>query len=163
MAGAFEQVPRWVLVIPRLYVGVVFLAAGAGQLAGSEEWTLPGQGWPASMHAQIVAWIPQSASWYSAFETNSVLPHTDVLAPALAMAHLVIGLALVLGVWTRLVAVMAALLLLNYAAAEGTALYGAGEPSAYLALLLAVWLGRGGETLGVDAILASRRTKGGSS
>jgi uncharacterized membrane protein YphA (DoxX/SURF4 family) len=163
MAGAFAQVPRWVLVIPRIYVGVVFLAAGAGQLTHSPEWTDPGQSWPAALHAQIVAWIPQSAWWYRPFETHAVLPHTDVWAPAVAVAHIALGLALVLGLWTRFVAVIAGLLLLNYAAAQGYALYGAGDPSAYLALLLAVWLGRGGETWGVDAILASRGTRGASS
>jgi len=158
-AGASEQVPRWVMVIPRIYVGAVFLAAGIGQLGHAREWTEPGRSWPTALHAQIAAWIPHSAWYYRSFELQSVLPHTDLLAPAIGVAHVVIGLALLLGIWTRVAAVVAMALLLNYVAAEGYTVYGAGDPSAYLALLLVVWLGRGGETWGLDVVVATRRSR----
>ena len=158
MEGREETaIPRWPLVIPRIYVGMVFLAAGIGQLTASADWTAAGQSWPQALHVQLTTWLPQSAAWYRPFMTHILLPRTDVIAPVVGWIHLAIGIALIAGTWTRLVAAIAAVLLLNYAAAAGGALYGAADPSAYLALLIAVWLGRAGRTWGVDAILARRQ------
>jgi uncharacterized membrane protein YphA (DoxX/SURF4 family) len=150
------QAPRWTLVIPRVYVGVIFVAAGVGQLAGSSEWTKPGQGWPAALHAQIAEWAPHSAAWYRPLEVHAFLPHAGLLAAVLAWVHLGLGVALIAGIWTRLVAAIAIVLLANYTAAQGYVLYGAGDAPAYLALLVAVWLGRAGRTWGLDALLARR-------
>jgi uncharacterized membrane protein YphA (DoxX/SURF4 family) len=152
-----DAIPRWPLVIPRIYTGVVFAAAGAEQLTGSTTWTAAGQSWPQALHEQLTSWLPHSAAWYAPFITHTLLPRTDVIAPALAWVHLTVGIALIAGLWTRVTALIAGILLLNYAAAAGSALYGAADSSAYLALLIAVWLGRAGRTWGVDALLARRQ------
>jgi len=145
------------LVIPRVYAGAVFAAAGVGQLTASTIWTAPGQSWPQALSAQLSAWLPHSATWYWPVITHVLLPRVDVIAPALGCVHLIVGIALIAGIWTRLTALIAAVLLLNYVAAAGSAMYGAADPSAYLALIIAVWLGRAGRTWGVDAFLARRR------
>ncbi len=131
--------------------------AGAEQLTGSTTWTAAGQSWPQALREQLTSWLPHSAVWYGPFITHVVLPRTDVIAPALGWVHLIVGIALIAGIWTRLTALIAGVLLLSYAAAAGNALYGAADPSAYLALLVAVWLGRAGRTWGVDAVLARRQ------
>jgi uncharacterized membrane protein YphA (DoxX/SURF4 family) len=151
------SIPRWPLVIPRIYVGIVFLAAGVGQLTASTDWTAGGQSWPQALHVQLTTWLAHSAVWYRPFITHFLLPRTDIIAPALGWIHVLLGIALIAGIGTRLAAAIVAVLLLNYAAAAGDALYGAAEPSAYLALVIAVWLGRAGRTWGVDAILARRQ------
>lgn len=151
--GTASRVRAWPLVIARIYVGTVFAAAGIGQLSRSSDWTEPGQSWPDALQAQLAQWIPHSAPWYRAVETILLMPHASLLAPLVSVAHIVVGALLILGFWTQGIALIAAFLLLNYIAAEGTVIYGAGDPTAYLALVVTVWLGRAGDTWGLDAIL----------
>jgi uncharacterized membrane protein YphA (DoxX/SURF4 family) len=61
--------------------------------------------------------------------THVWLPHTDTIAPMIAVAHLVVGLALVLGVCTRLTAGIALVLLANYLAAAGSWPFFESDPS----------------------------------
>jgi uncharacterized membrane protein YphA (DoxX/SURF4 family) len=95
---ADDAVPQWAFVIPRIYVGAVFAAAGFGQLTHSPEWMNPGQSWAAVLHGQITEWLPQSAAWYRPLEINIALPHADLLAPMLAWLHPEVGLGLIAGI-----------------------------------------------------------------
>jgi uncharacterized membrane protein YphA (DoxX/SURF4 family) len=156
ITGPRRPLSRRIFVLPRVYAGVVFATAGLGQLRASAVWTDPGQSWPAALHEQLAQWAPHTATWYSAILTQWWMPHADGLAPVVAWLHLVIGVALVLGVATRLAAAVAIVMLLNYAAAAGHTLYGAWDTAAYTALALTVWLARAGREWGVDAVLARR-------
>ena len=149
-------VRRWPLVIPRLYAGVVFAAAGIGQATHSVDWAQPRQSWPDALHAQILKWAPHSTAWYRPVEAW-LLPHVAILAPLIAGLHIAIGTLLILGLWTETAALIAGALLLNYMAAMGSPIYGAGDAAAYIALVIAILLGRAGRTWGVDALLATRR------
>jgi uncharacterized membrane protein YphA (DoxX/SURF4 family) len=161
MTAPGRRLSRRIFVLPRVYAGVVFAAAGLGQLRASAVWTDPGQSWPAALHEQLAQWSPHAASWYTTILTQWLMPHADAVAPLVAWLNLVIGVALVLGVATRLVAAGAVVLLLNYAAAAGHSIYGAWDTAAYTALALTVWLARAGREWGVDAGLARRWPSGG--
>lgn len=156
MSEPSRRLSRRIFVLPRVYVGVVFAVAGMGQLRASAVWTDPGQSWPAALHEQLAQWLPHAASWYSPILTQWLMPHADSVAPLVAWLNLLMGVALVLGVATRLVAAAAVVLLLNYAAAAGHSIYGAWPTAAYTALALTVWLARAGREWGVDAVLAPR-------
>jgi uncharacterized membrane protein YphA (DoxX/SURF4 family) len=156
ITGPRRRLSRRIFVLPRVYVGVVFAAAGIGQVRTTAVWTDPGQSWPAALHEQLAQWSAHTATWYTTILTQWLMPHADRLAPFLAWLHILIGVALVLGVATRLVAAVAVVLLLNYSAAAGHAVYGAWDTAAYTALTLTVWLARAGREWGVDAVLAPR-------
>jgi len=150
------QISRWPLAVARLYVGVVFLWAGVEQLRDGAQWTAPGQSWAAALHQQLTEWAPHAAVWYHGVLTQLLLPHTDVIAAPLAWLHILIGVALVLGVATRLAAGIALALLFNYMAASGHRPYGEWDAPAYAALALTLGLGAAGRTLGADVILKRR-------
>src|ERR1700722_6273070 len=121
-----SRVPLWPLAVARIYVGLVFVAAGVRQVVGAAPWVVPGDTWSAAMHQQLTTWAPHTAGWYGRILTHLLLPHAAVIAPLVAWAHVVLGVALVLGLGTRVVAALVVLVLLNYMAAAGSKVYGPG-------------------------------------
>jgi thiosulfate dehydrogenase (quinone) large subunit len=146
-----SRVPLWPLAVARIYVGLVFIVAGVRQLGGTAPWVTPGETWSAAVHQQLTTWAPHTAGWYAGILTHVLLPHSDVIAPLVAWAHVVLGVALVLGLSTRLAAGLAVLVLLNYAAAAGSKVYGPGPTAVLTALALTVSLADAGRVWGLDA------------
>jgi len=151
-----RPVPVWPFVAARIYVGLVFATAGVRQLEEAAPWVTAGQHWPDAVRDQLAKWEPHSATWYHPILTQLLVPHVDTIAPLIAWANVLIGMALVLGVGTRLVAILGLVLLLNYMAAAGGRLYFPGPTAAYTALLLALVLAGAGQMWSVDAALARR-------
>jgi uncharacterized membrane protein YphA (DoxX/SURF4 family) len=148
-----SRIPRWPLALARIYLGAVFAVAGLRQLTDQAPWVKPGLDWPTAAHEKLVEWSAHSPSWYHNV-VDALLPHAAALAPVAAAAHVLLGLALVLGAFTRLTAALAFLLLCNYMAAAGTKPYSPGPLAAFAALALAVALADGGRVWGLDARMA---------
>jgi thiosulfate dehydrogenase (quinone) large subunit len=147
------------MALVRIYLGVVLGVAGVRQLVGAAPWVAAGQTWPAAVHQRLLESLPHTASWYRGTVNTVLLPHTDLVAPLVASVHLVLAVALVLGLGTRLAAALAMLLLLNYMAAAGTQVYSPGPIAVLAALALTVSLCDAGRVWGLDG----RRTPGGES
>jgi uncharacterized membrane protein YphA (DoxX/SURF4 family) len=149
------RVPRWPLAGARIYLGVVFVVAGLRQLTDRAPWVKPGLDWGTAAHDQLVAWSAHSPSWYHGV-VGGLLPLAATLAPGVAGVHVALGLALLLGAFTRVTSAVAFLLLCNYMAAAGTKPYSPGPLAVFAALALAVSLADGGRVWGFDGLMARR-------
>jgi uncharacterized membrane protein YphA (DoxX/SURF4 family) len=135
----------------RVVMGVIFLAVWSDNLAKGY---YSSGGW-----ADFVQHYADTTKLglYADVLNNVMIPHSAVFASGqFAIEFVVFGLFLVLGVFTPVSALLAALFQLNLlVATSGTTDW----PGTYIimaALLLAVSLSQAGRTLGVDALLARR-------
>jgi len=155
------RIPRWPLAATRIYLGVVFAVAGLRQLTDAAPWVKPGQQWAAAAHDKLVEWSAHTPTWYQGTLTH-FMHHTDMGARHIAVLHVVLGVALVLGLFTRFTGAFAFLLLCNYMAASASKPYSPGPTAAFAALALAVSLASAGRMWGLDAMLARRVSRTGA-
>ncbi len=141
---------RWLAVL-RIMMGVIFLTTWFANLQ-------KGFYTPDGLQHFFTAAYPQSHNPigpYAAFITNVLLPARAVFAPFQLVAELSLGVLLLLGLFTPLVAIGGAFFLFNIFLAT----YGAEWPWTYLSLIVvcvAVAASRAGRTFGLDARLVER-------
>ena len=103
--------------------------------------------------------FPQSANplgWYAAFIEGVILPIRSVFAPVQLIGEFLLGLFLVLGLFTPLTSILSAFFILN----TFLATYGHDWVWSYatiLGVLFVVFVTRAGRSLGVDAWLLQKR------
>ncbi|HEY6907754.1 MAG TPA: DoxX family membrane protein, partial [Myxococcales bacterium] len=107
-----SRVPRWLLVIPRLHLGVILLITVAGKLARG------------NFTAEMLQFLQRpgmaaAPAFYRAFVASEVIPHARVFAGLVIAGELLAGLSLLLGLGTRVGACVAMFLFLNYMLAKG--------------------------------------------
>jgi uncharacterized membrane protein YphA (DoxX/SURF4 family) len=144
-------VPRTLLVLPRLYLGIAFAVAVYAKL------TAPG-GFEKSLTGFLGGFAMQSAfAWYKAFVSAVVLPHAQLFAGLVVAGELVVAICMLFGFATRAAALVAILLLANYLCSKGMPVWSPASndvPDIILAVL--VFAGAAGRALGVDGILHER-------
>lgn len=98
----------WIWLIFRLYVGWQWLSAGIGKV-NAAAWT--GQnagaavtGFVQGALAQTEGANPQVLGWYAAFLENFVLPNAEVFSYLVVIGELLVGAALILGIFTGVAA-----------------------------------------------------------
>lgn len=144
---------RGALVLLRLYLGAIFLVAVTPKLRTDFAPRFNGM-------LEKVALV-DGHPFYQLFVRQVVQPHAAVFAAILPCAELLIGVALVLGLLTRLAAAGAILLLLNYLLAKGAWFwYPSSNDAAFILIALALLIGAAGRTRGLDALLARRWPRG---
>jgi uncharacterized membrane protein YphA (DoxX/SURF4 family) len=136
--SSLRVAPQWPFAAIRVYLGVVFAVAGVGQLLGASPWGRATD-WPTSLQRYLGAFGAKPAAFYSGFFQLLIL-HKDLVAVLLPWIHVIIGVALVLGVATRITTVLALFLLVNYMAMTGVMPYSPDPIAALAALALAVCL-----------------------
>ncbi len=93
--------------------------------------------------------------WYKAFLEHTVLPHAETFAQLTAIAEVVVGVGLVLGLFTGVAALLGLWLSVNYGlAAQHLNPASFGLHYLLVALMIAFFCARAGRTLGLDAWLA---------
>jgi uncharacterized membrane protein YphA (DoxX/SURF4 family) len=140
---------RAALAFLRVYLGLLFLSASILKLRG---------GFAASFADFLnhVA-LTRSAEFYREFLHAVVLPNAPLFARVIPWGELVVGVTLLLGLATRLSAAGALVLLVNYMLAKGAWFwYPSSSDAALAAIAVAIVLGAGGRTFGIDAVLARR-------
>jgi len=85
-----------------------------------------------------------------------LINHANTMAHDVAVIHIVLGLALIVGLLTRITGAVAVLLLCNYMAASGTKPFSPGPAAAFAALALVVSLGNAGLLWGLDGTIDRR-------
>jgi thiosulfate dehydrogenase [quinone] large subunit len=133
----------------RIYLGAIFLFAAV------PKWTRGH--FATSMGHFLQAMTPNAIPSYQDFVAHVVLPHAAGFATAIASGEVIVGVLLVTGTATRLAAVGAMFLLLNYMLAKGMWFWTpASNDSALFFIALVVALGAAGRTAGFDRYLARR-------
>jgi len=151
----FERPPkvmsRGIIVMLRIYLGVVMLVSGVRKVTASPPWT---------PQSQIEGALQSRAhAFYKPFLQNTVLPHVSLFGTLIRWGETLAGVALISGTLTRLACVATILMLLNYMFMKGALPWQSGNDMAYAMIAFAVLLGAGGRTLGLDAKLARRWPK----
>jgi len=141
----------WIALL-RIMLGLLFLTTWASNLS-------KGFYTPDGLQYFFTEVFPQSANsltWYAAFIDNVIIPIRGVFAPVQLVGEFLLGLFLLIGVFTPVTSVFAAFFILN----TFLATYGHDWPWSYvtiLGILFVVMMTKAGRSLGVDAWLLKNR------
>jgi len=140
----------WIALL-RIMLGLVFLTTWASNLLKgfySADGLL-------NFFTKVFPQSHNSLTWYAAFITHVILPARGVFAPFQLVAEFLMGVALLIGLFTPLTCLVAGFFIVN----TFLATYGVDWPWSYLTILgiLGVcFFTRGGRSLGVDAWLVEK-------
>ena len=150
--GSLRYVPRSLLVILRLHLGVILLITDAGKmLRGNAPFSV-------EMLSFLQGYAMRNASVpYQHFLQQLVIPHATLFSYLVMVGELAAGFCLLLGLGTRVGAAIAMFLFLNYMLAKGRLFWSPdSEDAAVFFSALVCLLGAAGRVLGIDAYLAGR-------
>ncbi|MGH7983327.1 MAG: DoxX family protein [Candidatus Udaeobacter sp.] len=135
---------QWLFVLARVYLGVTFLFSDHGNRQ------------PGELTGFLKFAMKNGYSWYQSFLNAVVLPHPATFGMLVVVAEIYVGIAFVLGLTTRLAALVALFLLFNYMCAKGDIPWGPGIDQSDIILAFIVSLSGAGRIFGVDRILHER-------
>jgi uncharacterized membrane protein YphA (DoxX/SURF4 family) len=145
------RVPAALLVVLRVYLGIVFLVAVWPKL------TAAGGFGPRLETFVERAALPNAHAFYRPFLEGVVLPNASLFAVLVAVGELLVGLSLVTGTLTRVGGFGAAFLTLNYLFAKGNWFWvPSSNDAAMFIIALVVAIGAAGRAFGVDYWLRTR-------
>jgi uncharacterized membrane protein YphA (DoxX/SURF4 family) len=144
------MIPRALVVILRLHLGVILLLTDAGKLTRDQPFSV-------EMLAFLQHAMRNASAPYRAFVEHAVIPHATTFSVLVLAGELVAGLSLLFGIATRAGAAIAMLLFLNYMLAKGRMFWSPdSEDAAVFFSALVVGLAAAGRSFGVDALLHRR-------
>ena len=144
------MIPRALVVILRLHLGVILLLTDAGKLTRDQPFSV-------EMLAFLQHAMRNASAPYRAFVEHAVIPHATTFSVLVLAGELVAGLSLLFGVATRAGAAIAMLLFVNYMLAKGRMFWSPdSEDAAVFFSALVVGLAAAGRSFGVDAFLHRR-------
>jgi thiosulfate dehydrogenase [quinone] large subunit len=108
----------WIWFILRLYVGYEWLHAGWGKI-NSSAWVGRSAGTALSgfVHGALNKTggaHPDVQSWYASFLRHVVLPNVDLFSYMVAFGEVLVGIALILGIFTGIAAFIGSFMNVNY-------------------------------------------------
>lgn len=146
--------PGKLLVLPRVFLGMIFLVSVYYKLFTPSTVTVQMDGFVGHFG------VARAYEWYRPFLKNVVMPHEAFFGELVVIGELYAGFGLLLGFTTRLAAVAAIAMLLNFMATKGAMPW---NPSVCdppdIVMCLVVLIGAAGRTLGVDQFLHDRFPK----
>jgi thiosulfate dehydrogenase [quinone] large subunit len=148
---SFRYMPRWLIVILRLHVGVILLITVAGKIFRADPFSI-----------EMVSYLEgvsrrNAPGFYQDFVQQIVLPHATLFSYLVMTGEVIAGLSLLLGLCTRIGAAIAMFLFLNYMFSKGNYFWSPNsEDAAVFFSGLVCCLGAAGRVFGIDAYLARR-------
>ena len=148
---SFRYVPRALLLILRLHLGVILIITVLGKILPSEPFSV-------EMVGFLNGYVMRNSSlWYQHFLHQVVIPHATIFSYLIIAGELIAGLSLLLGLGTRLGSAIAMFLFLNYMFAKGRLFWSPdSEDAAVFFSALVCCLGAAGRVWGIDAYLTRR-------
>jgi uncharacterized membrane protein YphA (DoxX/SURF4 family) len=144
------MIPRALVVILRLHLGVILLLTDVGKLTRDRPFSV-------EMLAFLQYAMRNASAPYRAFVEHAVVPHATTFSVLVMTGELVAGLSLLFGIATRAGAAIAMLLFVNYMLAKGRMFWSPdSEDAAVFFSALVVGLAAAGRSFGVDALLHRR-------
>jgi uncharacterized membrane protein YphA (DoxX/SURF4 family) len=143
--------PRALLVIPRIYVGVILFLSDLGKLTRDNPF--------AEEMLRFLRGVTtrRASAPYLHFVREVVIPHSALLSYLIMTGEAFAALSLLTGTLTRLGALVAGFLFLNYMLAEGRMFWSPdSEDAALIFIALLLFFGRAGRAWGIDSYLAKR-------
>ena len=149
--GYMGEQTRIAYLLPlRLFCGWVFLNAGIGKLAAG--WlTRP------ELTTTLLGWMRDGKTYafYVPFLRGVVLPHAHGFAYLVSIGELLVGAALLAGLFSRLAALGGLVLVINVMLARGEG-FSVDGAMPFVIMTLTLMLTAPGRSLGVDAALRGR-------
>ena len=141
----------WIALL-RIMIGVLILTTW---------WSNMSKGFytPEGLRVFFTEVFPQSSNplaWYAAFINNFILPIRGVFAPFQLVGEFLLGLFLIIGVFTPATSAAAAFFIIN----TFLATFGHDWPWSYvtiLGVLFVVFMTKAGRSMGIDALLLKKR------
>ena len=105
----------------------------------------------------IEGWLREGKPYgfYAPFLRSVVLPHAHLFSILVSFGELLVGAALLAGLFTRFAAAAGVLLTLNFMLGRGDGI-GANNTAPWVAMMVTLMLTSAGRTLGLDAALRGR-------
>ena len=108
----------WIWIIPRLYLGYEWLTSGWGKLF-SPVWTgdkagVALTGFVQGALSKTGGEHPDVTGWYAWFLQTLVLPHVALWSHVVAVGEVLVGIALVVGIFTGIAAFFGSFMNVNY-------------------------------------------------
>jgi uncharacterized membrane protein YphA (DoxX/SURF4 family) len=149
-----RYVPRTLLVILRVYLGVILFITNLGKLTRAVPFA-----------AEMLDFLGgvttrRASATYLHFVQQIVIPHASTFSYLVMTGEAFAAVSLLTGTMTRLGAAVAMCLFLNYMLAKGRWFWSPdSEDAAVFFIALVVFLGRAGRVWGIDSYLAKRWPK----
>jgi uncharacterized membrane protein YphA (DoxX/SURF4 family) len=144
-------VSRSLLALLRVYLGVIFIMTDLGKLTRDNPFSTEMLGFLQGVTTR------RASAPYLHFIQQVVIPHASLFSYLVMTGELVAAISLITGTLTRVGAVIAMLLFLNFMLAKGRMFWSPDSQDAAVFLIaLVVFLGRAGRSWGIDAYLARR-------
>ena len=146
-----RTIPRALLVIPRIYVGVILFISDLGKLTRDNPF--------ADEMLRFLRGVTtrRASAPYLHFVQQLVIPHANLFSYLIMTGEMVAAISLLTGTLTRLGAVVAGFLFLNYMLAEGRMFWSPdSEDAALIIICFMLFVGRAGRAWGIDSYLARR-------
>lgn len=137
-------IPSWLLTFVRVFLGCTFLFSDHGNASADEL--------QAFLNESLKAGFP----WYRPIVSTVIIPHSHTFGIIVAIAEVTIGILLILGLATRVAAVAAIALLINYESAKGSLPWQPGIDQSDIVLALIVFVCAAGRVYGLDAVVHKR-------
>jgi len=150
-SNSFRTTSRGFLAFLRIYLGVILFITVLGKLTRDEPFATEMLGFLGGV-------VRRGAfPWYAAFIQQVVVPHASLFSYLVMTGELFAAISLLTGTVTRLGALVAMSLFLNYMLAKARMFWSPdSEDAAIFLIALFVFLARAGRAWGVDVLLAKR-------
>jgi uncharacterized membrane protein YphA (DoxX/SURF4 family) len=148
---SFRSTSRALLAFLRIYLGVILFITVLGKLTRDTPFATEMLGFLNGVARR------GALPWYTEFIQQVVIPHATLFSYLVMTGELFAAISLLTGTITRLGALVAMSLFLNYMLAKGRMFWSPdSEDAAVFFIALVVFLSRAGRVWGIDAILARR-------
>ena len=149
-----RTIPRTLLVIPRIYVGVILFISDLGKLTRDNPF--------ADEMLRFLRGVTtrRASAPYLHFVQQVVIPHSSLFSYLIMTGEMFAAVSLLTGTLTRVGSTIAMFLFLNYMLAEGRIFWSPdSEDAALIFITILLFFGRAGRVWGVDSYLAKRWPK----
>ena len=146
-----ERTYLWYLSALRIYVGYYMLTQGIRKYQRN----FPKSDWIRRQIGDIATL--DLYPWYKSFLLDYVVPHRELFGYLVTIGEIAVGACLLLGLLTRLSALVGLLMVTNYYLGPGMAKGGAmlAQQQTFIVALVIFALANPGRTLGLDGLLFS--------
>ena len=149
-----RYISRALLVIPRIYVGVILFISDLGKLTRDNPF--------ADEMLRFLRGVTtrRASGPYLHFVQQVVIPHSSLFSYLIMTGEMFAAVSLLTGTLTRVGSTIAMFLFLNYMLAEGRMFWSPdSEDAALIFITILLFFGRAGRAWGIDSYLAKRWPK----
>ena len=148
-----EKTYLWHVVILRVWIGYYLLQEGSGKFLSD----FPHRDWIRRQIGDLAT--VNLFSWYKSFLVHVVAPHQELFGYLVTYGEILIGLCLIIGLFTRLSTAIGAFQLVNYILGPGMARgrSSLAQSETFFIAMIVLFLSNPGRTLGLDGLLFKRK------